>query len=160
MILGIDPGLSGALAFYYPVSGALDVVDMPTHRLVANGKGKTRLDLYRLAQALRDMNFFEPITWAFIEEVHAMPKQGVTSSFSFGFAAGAVQGIVAALGIPMTRVTPNKWKQALGLTGDKDMSRRRASELMPRHAHNWPLKKHDGRAEAALMAYYGYLTTR
>ena len=83
-----------------------------------------------------------------------MPKQGVSSSFSFGFAAGAAQAMATANAIPIRLVRPNIWKKALKLTGGKDASRRLASELFPRYADQWVLKEHDGRAEAALLAYY------
>lgn len=147
MIIGIDPGISGAIAMYH--NGAvLNVYDMPTFEI----KGKRRIDLH----ALRDIIS----TWsgagdsAIIEEVHSMPKQGVASTFSFGRAFGQAETMLAAFGIPTTYITPQKWKAALRVSADKDSSRLRASELLPDAAHMWALKKHHGRAEAVLLAYY------
>jgi crossover junction endodeoxyribonuclease RuvC len=153
MIIGIDPGLSGALAFYWPDIKELQVIDMPTYG-VTMGKSRRRvLDLAALCKHIGDCA--ERDTPVFLEEVHAMPKQGVASSFTFGRVFGAIEGMLAALKIPVTRVPPNVWKRALRCTFDKDAARRRASELLPHHAYLWALKKHDGRAEAALLAYYG-----
>lgn len=155
MILGVDPGLHGALAFYdLAMPGpCIEVFDMPTHTITVNGKQRTRLDLHQLADLVA--RHAARCTLAVIEDVHAMPKQGVSSSFSFGFAAGAAQAIVAAHDIPVRMVQPAAWKRAYGLTSDKDASRQRASQLLPAFAHLWPLAKHDGRAEAVLLALYG-----
>lgn len=153
MILGIDPGLGGALAFWWPERDELDVIDMPTYAITVN-KGKRRVvDLAALASTIESRY---PAT-AVIEDVHAMPKQGVSSSFTFGRVLGNIEALIAANGIPVRFVTPVKWKRYFGLTADKDAARKRASELMPRHAHHWQKRSHDGRAEAALIAYYGGL---
>ncbi len=150
--LGIDPGLSGALAFYDPKRDALNVYDMPTYTIASGGKQRRKMDLHQLAQT---MHYYAPNTrHAIIEEVGAMPGQGVTSMFSFGFSAGAVQMAVVASSIRFEMVTPRVWKGAMKLKTNKDESRRLASRLMPNHAHLWSLVKHDGRAEAALLAYY------
>lgn len=150
--LGIDPGLSGALAFYNPGANLLSIFDMPTHEIKVNGKLKRQLDLYGLGRIIDTMG--HDLVVALVEQVNAMPKQGVTSSFNFGFNAGCAQMAVAALGIPLRLVSPQKWKKEMGLSSDKDASRREASRVMPKHADLWPLVKHDGRAEAALLAYY------
>lgn len=147
--LGIDPGLSGAIAVYNPDTGDLDVWDMPVHEI----KGKKQIDLYQLGVLIDSVK--HKIKMAVIEAVHSMPAQGVASSFNFGFAAGAAQGVVAANLIPMTLVPPAVWKRAMGLSADKDVSRQRASQLLPKHSNQWPLKKNDGKAESALLAYYG-----
>jgi crossover junction endodeoxyribonuclease RuvC len=98
------------------------------------------------------------IVAATVERVHAMPGQGVTSMFSFGFAAGSLQQALASAEIPVTLVTPASWKAIYGLRGgreNKDMSRTKASELFPGCEHLWARKKDDGRAEAVLLAHYG-----
>lgn len=150
--LGIDPGLSGALAFYSPVGNLLSIFDMPTHEIAVNGKRKRQLDLHELGRIVDTMA--ANLAIALVEQVNAMPKQGVTSSFNFGFNAGCTQMAVVALGVPLRLVTPQKWKKEMGLSSDKDASRREASRVLPKHADLWPLVKHDGRAEAALLAYY------
>lgn len=150
--LGIDPGLSGALAFYDPRTNQLEVFDMPTYTITSGGKQRRRIDLHQLVRTVR---IFAPHTeHAIIEEVGAMPGQGVTSMFSFGFSAGAVQMAVVASSIRFEMVTPRVWKGAMKLKTNKDESRRLASRLMPKHSELWKLVKHDGRAEAALLAYY------
>lgn len=151
--LGIDPGLSGAIALFDPVANDLDVWDMPTHQVTVNGKKKRQLDLYQLGMLID--NIKPNIKLAVIEAVSSMPKQGVASVFSFGFSAGAAQAVVAANLIPMVLVPPSVWKRRYGLSSDKDASRQRASQLLPKHCSRWPLVKHDGRAEAALLAHYG-----
>jgi crossover junction endodeoxyribonuclease RuvC len=87
--------------------------------------------------------------------VSTSPGQGVSSTFAFGRAYGIVIGILVALGTPMTFVSPAKWKRALGVPSVKDGARARASQLLPQASSRWPLKRHDGRAEAALLALYG-----
>jgi len=150
--LGIDPGLSGALAFYDPLNDEMQVFDMPTHDIETNNSKRRKIDLHGLASLTR--KFAPDLNRAIIEDVGAMPGQGVTSMFSFGFSAGCAQMALAAMQIRFETVQPRKWKQAMGLKKDKDESRRLASRLMPKHSHWWMLKKHDGRAEAALLAYY------
>lgn len=152
-ILGIDPGAHGALAFYDPDNNDLQVFDMPVHIITKNGKKKTTIDLYQLGSILDIWR--NDVRHAWVENVNALPGQGVTSMFNFGFAAGCAQMAVAANAIPMSLVAPAVWKRAMGLTNDKDASRRVASMLLPKHANNWPLVKHDGRAEATLLAFYG-----
>ena len=153
MILGIDPGLGGALAFYWPDSQECEIFDTPTHAIEIAGSKRRVIDLYQLAGLISHRA--PHARMAIIEDVHAMPKQGVTSSFTFGFVAGAAQGIVAAYRIPTHLVKPAAWKRQLGLTADKDASRRKASQMFPQHANLWPNKGHDGRAEALLLAWYG-----
>jgi crossover junction endodeoxyribonuclease RuvC len=152
IVAGIDPGLSGAVAFLDAESGILiDVLDVPTLALSRGGKAKRELDAHSLAAALGRNR----IGHVFVEQVGAMPGQGVSSVFSFGKSFGIVIGILAARGVPMTFVAPTGWKRALGVPAAKDGARARASQLLPAAAHHWPLVKHDGRAEAALIGYYG-----
>lgn len=150
--LGIDPGLSGALAFFDPITNEMEVFDMPTHTIKVSKKSKRVINLCELATIV-DCRA-ESTKMAIIEEVGAMPGQGVTSMFSFGFSAGCVQMAVVANYISLRLVRPAIWKKVMGVKADKDGARQTASRLMPRHARHWPLVKHDGRAEAALLAYY------
>lgn len=151
MICGIDPGISGAIAIVGP--DIVTILDMPTRPVTVNGKKKRQLDLETLAR------FFDlhgsNIEKAVIEDPHASPGAGVTSMFNFGFACGVVQAMVAAQFAPMQLVRPNAWKKAMGLTADKNLSRQMATQLAPAYSHLWHLKKHDGRAEAYLLARYG-----
>lgn len=155
-ILGIDPGLSGALALYDPALPHVSVIDMPTLETTTNGKKRRRVDLYQLAQ------FFDMwagrIAKAMIEDPRSMPSDGAVQAFKFGHGCGVVQAMVAAHFIPMRLVAPRVWKQALKLSADKDASRLLASELLPRFATQWTRVKDDGRAEAVLLGVYGSRT--
>jgi hypothetical protein len=148
-VLGIDPGLSGAVARF---NGArLIVEDIPSVEAAKRGN-----DLNY--DGLRDlMNImFAGAEVAYIEDVHAMPKQGVSSTFKFGKGFGAVIMAVAFLEIPRFMISPMKWKMEMGLNSDKEKSRKRALEMFPSEAHLFGRKKDNGRAEAALIAWYGY----
>jgi crossover junction endodeoxyribonuclease RuvC len=152
IIAGIDPGLSGAVAFLDATTGTvLDIADMPTLALARGGKSKRELDAHSLARLIGD----RPIGHAFVEAVGAMPGQGVSSVFSFGKSFGVVIGVLAALEVPMTFVAPATWKRALGVPAAKDGARARASQLLPAAAHHWTRVRDDGRAEAALIGHYG-----
>lgn len=155
--IGVDPGLSGAIACYDPsrnfIRAELRVEDMPTVEVKRGKSLKRELNMAALADILYGFDAGSP--HAFVEQVGAMPGQGVTSMFSFGKSYGAVLGALAALEIPVTHVTPQRWKKALSVRPGKDAARLRASELLPEHSNTWKLKKHDGRAEAAMIAYYG-----
>ena len=143
-ILGIDPGISGAIAFYFPDHPErVAVEDMP----VAAGD----VDAVTLANRIRAM---APDV-VFLERVGAMPGQGVSSMFKFGRAYGTAIGVIGAAAIPLYLVTPATWKKAFRLSPDKEMSRALALRMFPSVADSFKRKKDDGRAEAALIARYG-----
>lgn len=145
-ILAIDPGLSGALACYNDELCALAVVDMPTI------KTKARQHIAE-AELVRLIRTFAPNV-AVIEQVHALPKQGVASTFNFGLGYGLVRGVLAALEIPVTFLTPPTWRRIAQVQGnDKNASRLRAMQLFPREAHLFSKVRDHGRAEAALIGY-------
>lgn len=154
LIVGIDPGLSGALAFL-DAAGGLTVTDVPVHVLKVNGRDRRRLDGHSLARCVANLASTVAGLHVILENVHAMPKQGVASSFSFGKVFGAIEQCLVDHNVPYTLVEPALWKRVLGVPADKDGARRRASQLMPKHAGLWARAKDDGRAEAALLAYYG-----
>lgn len=152
-ILGVDPGLRGAITI---MDGAgLTIIDVPVHSLARGGKIKSEMDVYEFA---RWIDAQARIDHAFIEKVASMPGQGVSSVFSFGKTFGQLIGVIAANFIPMTLVPPQTWKKSLKVPAAKDGARARASELMPAFAGFWNRVKDDGRAEATLLAYYGYKT--
>lgn len=157
IVVGIDPGLSGALA---AVRGAdlLRVVDMPTEDTGSGGSSKRRLAAAHLTAALRDLRGSyagEPLL-AVVERVAATPQMGVSSAFAFGDSAGCLRGVLQALGIRIEYVTPAQWKRAMRLTQDKGLSRTLAAQRWPEHAAQFARVKDDGRAEAALLAAYGW----
>jgi crossover junction endodeoxyribonuclease RuvC len=84
-----------------------------------------------------------------------MPRDGHVGAFSFGRSYGIIETALAAAQIPFRTVRPQVWKKAMGVLADKDQARQMATQLIPSGAEFWPLKKHDGRAEAALIAQYG-----
>lgn len=151
IVLGIDPGLSGALALYNTSEGTVDIIDMPVLEIVRNGKKKREVSAQALANQLVGRN----VTAAFLERVNAMTGQGVTSVFSFGRSSGIVEGVLAAYDIPTTLVTPQAWQKAVGQRAGKDGSRERAMQLFPAQADLFQRKKDDGRSDAVLIAYYG-----
>lgn len=148
MILGIDPGLLGALAF---LDDELLIYDMPTLKIERNSKRKLQINLQHLLSIIKG----QKVDHCYLELVGAMPGQGVSSMYQMGRGYGQLEMALAACNIPMTYVTPQVWKKALGVPKDKDGARYRASQLMPHDACNWELKKHHNRAEAALIALYG-----
>lgn len=154
--MGVDPGLSGAIArVAIDARGCpleLLVEDMPVHRIERNGRKNTAvIDTHRLADLLREWG--PEVRLCVIEEVGAMPKQGVASTFTFGRAFGNAEMAVAAAGIPVRYLQPRAWKAHYRLGGkSKDASRQAASRLLPRWADRWARVKDDGRAEAVLMA--------
>lgn len=152
MIIGIDPGLHGAIALYDPAR-SMQVLDIPTYEIKVNGSKRHQVDLHQCFSLLT--KFTNVADLVVIEEPHAMPKQGVTSAFSFGYVCGMLQAFVVSTGVPMVLVRPNIWKSFCKVPADKDATRKKASQLFPQYAYHWPLKKDDGRAEAALIAWYG-----
>jgi crossover junction endodeoxyribonuclease RuvC len=95
----------------------------------------------------------------FLENVHSMPQEGVSSAFKFGLVIGGLRGIIASLGLPLTLVTPNVWKKYYGIQASKSGAVRRATELFPDNASEFVGPRgglKDGPAEAALIARYGY----
>lgn len=146
--IGIDPGLSGAIALLRN-GEYVEVWDMPT---MGRGSGnKQQINAAEVGKLLRGC----PPCTAYVELVGAMPGQGVSSTFNFGKAAGAVLGALGALQFPVVEVTPVRWKRAFDLVGkEKGMARTVAQQLMPTAPLS--LKKHCGRADALLLALYGH----
>ena len=142
VVLGIDPGNTGALAFLNTEGEIRDLEDMPVLGGFVN------------ASLLADLIVgYGPIKVAVVEQVHSMPKQGVASSFKFGVAYGTVLGVVAGQQIPIVHAIPTIWKKHWNLNGKtKEFSRKKAIDVWPSWSDSFKLVKHDGRAEAALMA--------
>lgn len=163
-VVGIDPGLHGAVACIVELAGGglnVTVYDMPTHQVAINGKARARIDAHALAQMVAGIAAGEP-GLVVQEQVWARPirrngvviKQNPDTMLQLGLAAGISIGALTARGLPLEFVPPSIWKKTLGVSADKEEARATASRLMPSGANQWPLKKHDGRAEAALLALY------
>lgn len=156
--IGIDPGLTGAIACLDPDGKLYRVVDMPVEPKSTSGN---RVDAFRLLTVFED---FERELWTdrscginiWIELVGAMPGQGVTSMFNFGEGCGVVRGVVSTMGFPMHYVAPAKWKRLAGLTGNgKEYALTVAKQLVPSAADQLTRMKDIGRADAILIAHHG-----
>lgn len=148
-ILAIDPGIRGALCLY---DGArLTVADMPTR--VSSG-GKTAIDEERLVRWIKTSK----ADLLVIELVGGIPRQSAPAAFVFGRGVGVIIGAALLwMGADRIReVHSSTWKSALRVPADKKHARARADELLPKWADQWPLAKHDGRAESAMLALYAW----
>ena len=151
IFIGIDPGLNGAIAFFDTEKGHLSIVDMPVLEVKRNNKVKKEVSPYGVASIFY---LADEVRDVVLERVGAMPGQGVSSVFSFGRSVGLIEGVLAAHKFPISIITPQAWQKAVGVRGGKDGSRQRAMELFPNYAGLFALKKHDGRADAACMAWF------
>jgi crossover junction endodeoxyribonuclease RuvC len=126
---------------------------MPTMTVERNGKAKRQVSASELA------DIFSPYDSSkchvYVEKVSAMAGQGVTSVFSFGRSFGMIEGILAAFRLPVTYVAPATWVKGVGRGQGKDASRARAMEIFPNNQADFKRVKDDGRADAALIAYWG-----
>ena len=155
IILGCDPGFTGALAWYDPIAKRLVAVSrMPLKAPSALTEAKPRpeIDAGELARMVRAT---QP-TLAVVEKVSASPQQGVTSAFRFGEGHGIILGVLAGRGVTVRPAYPSVWKSGLGLSSDKRASLRLAVELFPEWSTTFT---RDARtadlSEAALLAYFG-----
>ena len=156
-IIGIDPGLSGGIAILEDNKVKM-LFDMP---VMSDGKkNKRQLNSALLAQLIRDNIKNVEDTAIVVEQVNAMPGQGVTSMFNFGQTFGAIKGICAALELPIFFVRPAKWKKHFELiNSSKDASRTKVIEMYPSIAEKLSKKKDVNKSDAILIARY-YSETR
>lgn len=146
MIIGIDPGFSGAIAFLE--KDRLAIFDLPL-TLFMNRK---QIDGQEFSSLI--IEHIHLIEFAVIEDVNSMPNQGVVSTFRFGYSAGILLGVLQAHGIRVLRVKPAVWKTALNLSRDKKKSLQLARKTFPDYQFYFKRAKDDGRAEAALLAQF------
>jgi len=146
-VIGIDPGLSGGIAVLSPAGELVRLDDLP---VIRDGK-LSWIDGGRLHSFLIDSLYGRPAR-AIVERVGAMPRQGISSAFHFGMGFGSVLSILQARHLSVELVTPATWKRAMGLSSDKRASLDKARLLYP--AAELHLAKHDGRAEALLLAHW------
>lgn len=150
IIIGIDPGASGALVALDEHHEPIEWMRMP----VMKEGSATRVNALAVAEFIRNLPG-EHIR-AYVESVHSMPKQGVTSSFNFGHSAGVISGILAALEIPTLMVTPQRWKKRAVLIGtNKDAARSKAIQKWPKWRELDKIGAGQAYADAAFIAIYG-----
>ena len=158
IIIGIDPGISGSICFFED-GKILDVVEMPT---MTDGKKNKRQangsQIYN--EIIKRINKTEKQNIrVIIEQVSAMPGQGVTSMFNFGQSFGILKGICSAMHLPVYYVRPAKWKKYFNLiNSEKDASRTRAIEIFPYFSSQLSKKKDNNKADAILIASFFFET--
>jgi crossover junction endodeoxyribonuclease RuvC len=148
LTIGIDPGLSGALAVLNADGDAETVIDLP----IVRDLKLAWVDGSELQSSILAVLRGRPAR-ALIERVSSMPGQGVASSFQFGVGFGSILSVIQSMHIPLTFVTAAVWKRWYGLSKDKHASLHKARLLFP--SMDLKLAKHDGRAESLLIANYG-----
>ena len=156
-IIGIDPGLSGAIAILEN-NKVLNIFEIPV--MSEGKKNKRQLNSAQLVKLLRDNITKNEEVSVVVEQVNAMPGQGVTSMFNFGQTFGAIKGVCAALGLPIHFVRPSKWKKHFELiNSSKDSSRTKAIEMYPSLSDDLARKKDVNKSDAILIARF-YSETR
>ena len=158
LIIGIDPGITGAICFFQD-GKILDVIEMPT--MTEGKKNKKQANGSQIYNEIlkRIDSFDKQNIRVIIEQVSAMPGQGVTSMFNFGQSFGILKGICAAMQLPLYFVRPAKWKKYFSLiNSQKDASRTRAIEMFPYFSSQLSKKKDSNKADAILIASFYYET--
>ena len=160
LIIGIDPGISGSICFL--IDGRiLNVIEMPT--MTEGKKNKKQVNGSQIYNEIKDRteNIDKNDIKVVIEQVSAMPGQGVTSMFNFGQSFGILKGICSAMQRPMYFVRPAKWKKYFNLiNSEKDASRTKAIEIFPYFSSNLAKKKDSNKADAILIASFFFETFR
>ena len=157
LIIGIDPGISGSICFFED-GKILEVIEMPV--MTEGKKNKKQVNGAQIYnEFLKRINNKGDQIRVVIEQVSAMPGQGVTSMFNFGQSYGILKGICSAMQLPMFFVRPAKWKKYFNLiNSQKDASRTRAIEIFPYFSTQLSKKKDSNKADAILIASFYYET--
>ena len=158
LVIGIDPGISGSICFFNE-GKIIDVVEMPT--MAEGKKNKKQVNGAQIFNEIseRIKKLDKRDVKIVIEQVSAMPGQGVTSMFNFGQSYGILKGICSAMQLPMYFVRPAKWKKYFNLiNSEKDASRTRAIEIFPYFSSQLSRKKDSNKADAILIASFYYET--
>tara|TARA_B100001175_G_scaffold203948_1_gene173160 strand:+ start:505 stop:999 length:495 start_codon:yes stop_codon:yes gene_type:complete len=158
LVIGIDPGVSGSICFFQD-GKIVDVVEMPT--MTEGKKNKKQVNGSQIFNEIleRIRKIDKRDIKVVIEQVSAMPGQGVTSMFNFGQSFGILKGICSAMQLPMYFVRPAKWKKYFNLiNSEKDASRTRAIEIFPYFSSQLSRKKDSNKADAILIASFYYET--
>ena len=157
LIIGIDPGISGSICFFED-GKILDVIEMPVmNEGKKNKKQVNGSQIYN--EFLKRIKRKDDEIRVVIEQVSAMPGQGVTSMFNFGQSFGILKGICSAMQLPMFFIRPAKWKKYFNLiNSQKDASRTRAIEIFPYFSTQLSKKKDSNKADAILIASFYHET--
>ena len=157
LIIGIDPGISGSICFFED-GKIIEVIEMPV--MTEGKKNKKQVNGAQIYnEFLKRINKKDDEIRVVIEQVSAMPGQGVTSMFNFGQSYGILKGICSAMQLPMFFVRPAKWKKYFNLiNSQKDASRTRAIEIFPYFSTQLSKKKDSNKADAILIASFYYET--
>ena len=157
IIIGIDPGLTGACSFIDTRTKACSVHDLPTMPLPGNGLIKRKIDGLALAQLLRVHAPVDEDAASFLEQVGAMGSKNnaVQTQVSLGRSLGAIEAVLECFRRPPAMLHPQTWKKRFGLGSDKALARQIAVSLYPMLAEDLKLVKHHNRAEAVLIAHFG-----
>ena len=158
LIIGIDPGITGSICFFED-GKIIDVIEMPT--MTEGKKNKKQVNGSQLYNEIskRISKFENHEIRVIIEQVSAMPGQGVTSMFNFGQSFGILKGICSSMQLPMYFVRPAKWKKYFNLlNSQKDASRTKAIEIFPYFSHRLSKKKDSNKADAILISSFYYET--
>ena len=158
LIIGIDPGISGSICFFED-GKIIDVIEMPT--MTEGKKNKKQVNGSQIYNEIskRINKFQKKDVRVIVEQVSAMPGQGVTSMFNFGQSFGILKGICSAMQLPIYFVRPAKWKKYFNLiNSEKDASRTRAIEIFPYFSSQLSKKKDANKADAILIASFYYET--
>ena len=158
LVIGIDPGISGSICFFQD-GRIIDVIEMPT--MIEGKKNKKQVNGSQIFNEIsyRIKKIDKKDIKVVIEQVSAMPGQGVTSMFNFGQSFGILKGICSAMQLPMYFVRPAKWKKYFNLiNSEKDASRTRAIEIFPYFSSQLSRKKDSNKADAILIASFYYET--
>jgi len=158
LVIGIDPGISGSICFFQD-GKIIDVVEMPT--MTDGKKNKKQVNGSQIFNEIseRIKKIDKKDIRVIIEQVSAMPGQGVTSMFNFGQSFGILKGICSAMQLPMYFVRPAKWKKYFNLiNSEKDASRTKAIEIFPYFSSNLSRKKDSNKADAILIASFYHET--
>ena len=152
IIIGIDPGISGAISIIENKK-ILEVYDVPT--MIDGKKNKRQINSAQVTNIIKERTINGKDVVVVVEQVNAMPGQGVTSMFNFGQSFGVIKGICAALSLPIYFVRPSKWKKHFNLIKtNKDASRTKVIEVYPEISSKLHRKKDSNRADAILIALY------
>ena len=152
IIIGVDPGINGAISIIENKK-ILEVYDTPT--MIDGKKNKRQINSAQVSNIFKERLNLNKDVIVIVEQVNAMPGQGVTSMFNFGQSFGVIKGICAALSLPIYFVRPTKWKKHFNLIKtNKDASRTKVIESYPEISSKLHRKKDSNRADAILIALY------